>query len=217
MAETTTATAKGNTGSGETTATTGETKPAAGETTAATGETTPATGETTPGDQAAQKPAGTDGAAQSTSKAPEKYALTVPEGAHVSAVALQTIEALARTNGLSNDEAQKLVTFAASTITAESARFRQEAEADPVYGGAHLEETKKHAAAGLAALRPAGHPRAESFRQFLEASGHGNHIEVVSLLADLGKLMAEDGSAGSSGTSAGSRDPATVLYGSPTT
>ena len=156
-----------------------------------------------PGDPpAAPKPASKDGA-PAASKAPEKYALTVPEGGRIDDSVLAQIEASARAEGLSNEEAQQRVTDHNAVIEAQAARFYEETTADPVYGGAHLEETTKLAGLALDKLRPAGTPRGDAFRATLHRTGYANNLEVVSLLADLGKLMREDGSVGSSGGSGG--------------
>jgi hypothetical protein len=158
-----------------------------------------ATTEQKPGEQAAEKPAGTEGTAEQKPKAPEKYALTIPAGNRLDPSDLPAIEALAREQDWSNEEAQQYVTDRIAAVDAQSEQFRGLTEADPVYGGAHLEATKKLAGAALDKLRPAGTPRGDAFRALLHRSGYGNHLEVVSLLADLGKAMAEDGTAGGSG------------------
>jgi len=206
------AAAKDNTGSGNpaAAATGGETKTAeqiAAETAAT------AAAAATPAAAAAHKPASTDGQAPPESKAPAKYALTLPDGGRIDEHDLATIEAHARQQGLTNDEAQALVTPHADAINAQSARFTDETKTDAVYGGAQFDSTIKHANAALDILRPKGTPRGDAFRGLLAKSGYGNHLEVVSFLADLGKLMAEDGSYGAGGDQAVSTDAATLIYG----
>ena len=151
--------------------------------------------------------------AEPASKVPDKYVLTLPDGGRIDAHDLATIEALAREQGWSNDEAQQRVIVHADAIEAQSARFQADTKADPVYGGQHLDETLKHVGLALDTLRPAGTPRGDGFRGLLNKSGYGNNLEVVSFLADLGKLMAEDGTAGGGGASVESMDIATALYG----
>lgn len=190
MAETTTAPATGKPAPGAETAEkpAGEQKPA---------ETKPAgTTEEKPGDKAADTPAGKDGQAKPESKAPEKYALTTPDGGRIDAHTLAAIEATARAQGWTNEEAQQHVDAHAAAIDTQSAQFLEETTADPIYGGAQLEATTKLASAALDKLRPAGTPRGDALRALLHRSGYGNHLEVVSLLADLGKLMAEDSTIG---------------------
>jgi hypothetical protein len=194
------------------------TAPAAPETpaapvAAATPGTPPAAAPKTPADPSAQKPAGTDGAPSETPKAPEKYTLTLPAGGYVDDTDRATIEAFARTNNLTNDEAQLYVTRVAEARAADSARFLAETTADPTYGGEKLAETQQLARAALEKLRPAGTPRGDAIRALLDKSGYGNHVEVISLLADLGKSLQEDRPVTPGGGIA-TKDPAAVLYGS---
>lgn len=144
-------------------------------------------------DKPAEKPAAPE------SKAPAKYALTLPDGGRLDEHDLTSYEALAREQGWSNEEAQARVAAHAEAIEAESARFEAATRADPVYGGQHLEETQTHVRRALDHLRPKGSPRGDAFRALLNKSGYGNNLEVVSLFADLGKRMAEDGSFGGGG------------------
>lgn len=159
-------------------------------------------------DKPAEKPA-------AESKAPAKYALTVPDGGRLDEHDLTSYEALAREQGWSNEEAQARVAAHAEAIEAESARFEAATRADPVYGGQHLEETQQHVRRALDHLRPKGTPRGDAFRALLNKSGYGNNLEVVSLFADLGKRMAEDGSVGGSGGGGGDDELSTAerIYG----
>lgn len=151
--------------------------------------------------------------AAAASKAPEKYALTLPEGGRVDASDLKAIEETARKAGWSNEDAQAAVVEFDTLMSAQSERFLTETKADATYGGDKLEQTQQLARAVIDRIRPAGHPRRESFQRFMNRGGAGNHLEVVSFLADLGKLMAEDTSVGGSGGGGGNRDAASVLYG----
>lgn len=147
--------------------------------------------------------------------APETYALTLPENGHLDAHDLTAIETIARQQGWTNDEAQQRVNDHAAAVAAQSAHFTEQTKADPVYGGAKLPETLKHAGLALDKLRPVGTPRGDAFRALLDKSGYGSHPEVVSLLADLGSAMAEDKTTGAHGGSGGgaTTDAATLIYG----
>jgi hypothetical protein len=176
-----------------------------------------ATDTTKPGDPPA-KPASTDPPAKPAAKAPEKYALTLPVGGHVDAADLQKIEAMARAADMTNDEAQAWANDRENQITAYAQELLAATKADPVYGGAAFDDTQKHVTRALDAIRPLTgdhkHPRAESFRAFLDKSGAGNHVEVMAFLADLGKQIAEDTPVGGVGGGGGdSKDPAVSLYG----
>lgn len=179
--------------------------------------TTPAETTTTtekPGEQAAEKPASTADAP--ASKAPEKYALTLPENGRLDARDLALYETIARTNGWTNEVAQQRLVEHAGAVEAQSVQFTEDTKADAIYGGEHLADTLKHAAFALDKLRPKDTPRGDGFRALLDRSGYGSNLEVVSLLADLGKLMAEDGGATLSGGGAvAPKSAADVLYDAP--
>lgn len=151
-------------------------------------------------------------AAAAASKAPEKYTLTLPEGGRLDASDLKFLEDVARKANWTNDEAQAAITEHDAVIKAQSDRFLAETKADPTYGGDKLEQSQTLARAVLDRIRPVGHPRRESFIQFLNRGGAGNHLEVVSFFSDLGKLMAEDTSVGGRSGGAGQTDHASVLY-----
>jgi hypothetical protein len=153
-----------------------------------------------------------DGAAAQQPKAPAKYTLSIPDDRHIDETDLARIEAFARAKDLSNDEAQAYVGQLAEARKTDVTRFLDETKADPEYGGDKLEETQKLARQALEKLRPAGTPRGDALRRLLDKEGYGNSIHFISLLADIGKLMAEDRPIGSLGGSRTDRDPADVLY-----
>ena len=160
------------------------------------------------------KTEGKDGKAAAEPKAPEKYALTMPEGGHVDAKDLATLETIARAQNLSNEEAQALLDSHAASVAAESERFLTETKADPEYGGDKLDKSIELATALLDKVRPKGTARGDALRSLLTKTGYGNHVEVIALLADLGKLMAEDGHVGGKGGGNEKKSTAEVLYGS---
>lgn len=212
------------------------TKPAGqGNTDTGTGETgggTPAPDKTTAtaaADTKTAAPAGADAdagkkttdpskepgrKAGDTPKAPEKYSLTAPEGGSVTDDDIASVAAIAKEQGWTNEEAQARLDWMADGIAAQSAKWLTATEADPDYGGDKLAESQKRARAIVNRVRPEGHPRREALLRILDSTGYGNHIEVLSFLADLGKLGAED-SPGQTGSGGGARprDAAAVLYG----
>lgn len=161
------------------------------------------------------KTEGKDDKAKTESKAPEKYALTMPEGGNVDEKDVAQIEVIARAQNLTNEEAQALLVNHAESIKAESARFLAETNADPEYGGDKLDKSIELATAFLDRVQPRGTPKGDALRAMLNKSGYGNQVRVISLLADAGKLMAEDGHV--SGQSGGTekKTQAEVLYGKP--
>jgi len=128
--------------------------------------------------------------------APEKYALTLPDGGYLEAGDLAEIEKIARANDWTNDEAQSALTEHAAALKVQSDRWLEATKADKDYGGEKLVETQRLANAVITRLRPEGHPRRDAFMRFVNRGGAFNHPEVVSFLADLGKMMGEDSATG---------------------
>jgi len=149
---------------------------------------------------------------------PEKYDLKIPDGAEafLTQADLEPIIAIAREHKLDNAGAQALVTQHAEAVANASAAHRAVTEADPTYGGEHLDETQQLAKLALDTIRPAGTPRGDGLRQLLARSGYGNHLEVVSFLADLGRTMREDTPVAGGARGRPPKDPAQVLYGATT-
>lgn len=158
-------------------------------------------------------------AAEAKAKVPAKYELKVGKDAatFIDDADLKTLEAFARDKGLTNEQAQILVDARATALLEQSVAFRAITEADPVYGGDKLAETERLAKLTLDKIRPAGTPRGEAFRKILAKTGYGNNLEIVSLLADLGKSLTEDEPGGLGGSAAhGKTDAASKLYDHPT-
>lgn len=153
------------------------------------------------------------------SKVPDKYVLTLPDGTGewLDAADLAQVEVIAKERKWTNEQAQEEVNRYADHLVAQSAAFRAQVEADKDYGGDKLSETQRLAQQVIDTVRPKGTVRGDGFRKLLVKSGYGNNLEVISFLADLGKLMAEDAPArGSSGSGAsGEKDAASVLYDHP--
>lgn len=155
-------------------------------------------------------------AAAKAKKAPEKYELKVPDDAKdwIDANDLTAIEGLARAKGWTQEEAQGAVTEHAAGLVAQSKRFRAETEADKTYGGDNLAETSRLAALALDKIRPADSAQGKALRGMLAKTGYGNNLLVVSLLADIGKMMDEDSTRlTSGGRKTAGDDPAEKLYG----
>jgi hypothetical protein len=152
--------------------------------------------------------------AAASSKAPEKYALVLPTGSEqwLDASDIAQVERAARDAGMTQEAAQEALDKHADRMAEQSATFRAQVEADPVYGGDHLNETATNAQRFLSQIRPVGTPRGDAIRRLLAKTGFGNNIEVVSLFADAGKLMAEDAPIGGRTTTGTVSDPASKLY-----
>ncbi|CUZ54034.1 Uncharacterised protein [Serratia marcescens] len=144
--------------------------------------------------------------------APEKYEFTPPEGQELDANALAVFEPIAKELGLSQEQAQKLVDIypqiqqqQAEAWSKQVADWGEQVKADKEIGG-----DKFNASVGAAqrALDQFGNPE---LREYLNASGLGNHPALVRFCAKVGKAMAEDSFVVPN--QGGQRSAADVLYG----
>jgi hypothetical protein len=166
--------------------------------------------EQKPGEQKAAEPSGKAG---ETPKAPAKYALELPEGGRLDAADVAAVEKLARENDWTNDKAQAELLERSTLLEAAASQFLAETTADPVYGGDHLAETQRLANLALDRVQPKGTPAGDRTRAALKKTGLGNHLVFVSLMADVGKLMAEDSPIVGRASAGGARKPTDeVLY-----
>jgi hypothetical protein len=126
--------------------------------------------------------------------APAKYELTLPAGGRLTAGDLTRLETLARTNNLSNDDAQAFVLEQDAVLKAQADAWHAETMADKDLGGDKLAESQRLTQIVIDRIFPKGDPTREPFLEFMARGGAGNNINVVRALARIGKLMAEDGS-----------------------
>ncbi|HEJ7836575.1 TPA: peptidase [Serratia marcescens] len=144
--------------------------------------------------------------------APEKYEFSAPEGQELDANALAVFEPIAKELGLSQEQAQKLVDIypqiqqqQAEAWSKQVADWGEQVKADKEIGG-----DKFNASVGAAqrALDQFGNPE---LREYLNASGLGNHPALVRFCAKVGKAMAEDTFVVPN--QGGQRSAADILYG----
>lgn len=144
--------------------------------------------------------------------APEKYEFSAPEGQELDANALSVFEPIAKELGLTQEQAQKLVDIypqiqqqQAEAWSKQIAEWGEQVKADKEIGG-----DKFNASVGLAqrALDQFGNPE---LREYLNASGLGNHPALVRFCAKVGKSMAEDSFVVPN--QGGQRSAADILYG----
>lgn len=151
-----------------------------------------------PGTAAPPVDAGTPAAAAAAATPPAPYTVTVPADATrlVSETDLDYLKEVARSNGWTNTELQAeldaQVTRARAKRTQVISEWDAATRADVTYGGTRLADTQRYATLAIDKLRPADHPRRDSFLNFLNESGGSVHLEVVAFLADLGRLLGED-------------------------
>ncbi len=126
--------------------------------------------------------------------APEKYAdFTLPEGIKLEAKAIEAFSAVAKGLGLSQESAQKLVSFQAQSVKAEiEGRIAAVAQQSETWAnesrtqfGAAWELNFSHAAKAIESF---GTPKV---REILTAVGLDNHPEFVAMFARIGAKTAE--------------------------
>lgn len=158
-----------------------------------------------------------DGKDKKPEGAPEKYEFKAAEGQELDTAALEQFEPIARELNLSNEQAQKMVDLYGTKILPMVQQKQAEAwqktteqwaadvKADKEIGGDKLTGCISVA---QRALDTFGSPE---LKEYLTASGLGNHPELVKAFVKVGKAMSEDGMV--TGKEAGQRSAAEVLYG----
>lgn len=176
-------------------------------------EATKSAGDKPPGEQ---KPPVTETPAAEQPKSdtpvvPEKYELTIPEGAPLSQAELDGIAAEARAMSCTQEEAQALVHARVQFFQEQAARFLEEFKADPEVGGAKFEETVALAIKGRNVIAPTGTEEAAFLDQLLD-KGVGNHRLLMRMFARLGRLTSEDGGGTGRPAQVDTRTPAQKMY-----
>lgn len=126
--------------------------------------------------------------------APEAYEFTAPEGVTLDEQVIGAFKDSAKELNLTNDAAQKLLSKMAPVMAARQAEqmqaqvqeWRGQAEADQEFGGAKLTENLAVAKKALSAYAT------PEFVNWLEATGLGNHPEMLRTFFRAGKAMSED-------------------------
>ncbi|WP_334369466.1 peptidase [Enterobacter hormaechei] len=165
------------------------------------------------GDKPADKP---DDKEQKQEGAPEKYEFTAGEGVELDSEALKDFEPVARDLNLTNEQAQKLVDAYPKILAGVQQRqaeawqkqtegWAETVKADKEIGGDKL---TANLSAAQRALDQFGTPE---LKEYLNATGLGNHPDLVKTFVKIGKAMSEDGMV--TGRESGQRSAAEVLYG----
>jgi len=165
------------------------------------------------GDKPAEKP---DDKEQKNEGAPEKYEFTAGEGVELDSEALKDFEPVARDLNLTNEQAQKLVDAYPKILAGVQQRqaeawqkqtegWAETVKADKEIGGDKL---TANLSAAQRALDQFGTPE---LKEYLNATGLGNHPDLVKTFVKIGKAMSEDGMV--DGSNQGQRSAAEVLYG----
>ena len=155
----------------------------------------------------------TDDKAQS--KAPDKYELKLSENSLLEPSVIDEVAAIAREQGLSNEQAQERLGQIEAQVEAKREAnikaWEKEVTADKELGGEKLQSTQANITRFASRFAPKDSPIAA----LLHRSGYGSHPAVVRLMNDIGKAMAEDKPLGHGGASGGAKDAVTTLYDHP--
>jgi hypothetical protein len=136
---------------------------------------------------------------------PETYELTPPEGFEkLDPEAVAAATPVFKELNLTNEQANKLMPVAGEfakkiiaerdqqllgEVAATRKNWLEEAKADPEVGGANWDTSLEAAAKALDTL---GFPKGSPLRNYLNESGAGNHVEMIRLMAKVGKAIGED-------------------------
>lgn len=147
-----------------------------------------------------------------------KYKLTMPEGVQVDQALVDALGPDFKELGLTNKQAQKLADKFISIQTDRAKKlgddwatrvsgWADEAKADKDIGGDKWDGTVKSATRAVNAL---GTP---ALKEYLEATGGGNHPELIRFMAKVGAMIKEDNpAAGGAGGDGKPADAAHVLF-----
>ena len=182
------------------------------------GSETPTPDAGTPAAEAPPASSPPQSTAAPEAKAPEKYEFVVPEAtkAYADPDVIDRVSQIARANNWPNDVAQLALEEHLEAVRIQATTWETETNADPEFGGDKFSETQRLATKVIDRVRPQGHKRRDSFLSFLGRGGAGKNIDVVSFLADIGKLMSEDSPAGGRGSVGSAPADASTFYDHPT-
>jgi hypothetical protein len=142
----------------------------------------------------------------------EYTAFEVPEGMELDAKATEQFTEIAKDLKLPQEAAQKLVSLYASQLKAQHEVHAEtvkgwtaEVKADKEIGGDNLPATM------AAAQKVMSQFASPALKEYLDATGLGNHPELVKMVAKIGKAMSEDTFV-KGGTSTGAERSAQGMY-----
>lgn len=159
-----------------------------------------------------------EAAAPTAPVVPEKYELKPVDGSPVDAKYLESFQTYAKEKGMTQEQAQQLFereTFAVSEYAskldsefeAQKSQWIEAVKKDPEIGGDHFQQNVELA---HRALERFGAP---SFVKELDASGYGNHPELVRVFARIGKALSEDRFIDPGANTGGKRSMEEIFYG----
>ena len=143
--------------------------------------------------------------------APEKYDLKLAEGSLLDVSALGRIEAFAKQQGLSNEEAQALVdkqqAEVATFVEDRKVMWHKQASEDKDIGGENFAKNAELAKRAFERVAP------EGLKAEMDRTGYGNHPLVLKMFVNLGRMMADDKFVQGGQAAAASKSAAELLYG----
>lgn len=150
---------------------------------------------------------------------PESYDIKPTEGYEVTPEIMEVVSPLFKKYNISQEGAQELASAHMDIMKQQSAvaeKFRtdmvqswvKEIKSDPEFGGAKFDENMAMARRGLRAISPKGEGKS-ALNELLEASGMGNHPEIIKAFARVGSMVKED-SILDKGSVAGAKNGATI-------
>lgn len=166
------------------------------------------------GEKPADKP---DDKEQKQEGAPEKYEFKGGEGVELDTEALKEFEPIARELNLTNEQAQKMVDLYGTKIMPMVQKQQAEAWQKQTEGWAEAVKADKEIGGDKLTANLSAAQRAldqfgtQDLKEYLNATGLGNHPDLVKTFVKIGKAMSEDGMV--DGSNQGQRSAAEVLYG----
>lgn len=156
--------------------------------------------------------------------APETYTdFTLPEGYTIEPKEMDSFKEFAKTQNLSQEQAQKVLEFGGEKIKAQleapykfwnemQTKWQAEVKADPEIGGTNYDDSIKAAAevfkpGGLLVKTP---EEERSLREAFNITGAGNNPAIVRIFVRLGRALQEPGAL--KGAPANKKDPLALLY-----
>lgn len=128
---------------------------------------------------------------------PIKYELTLPKDSVLDAAHVAKIEAEAKAEGLTNEQAQgrlardnqlkaEMLNQQATSLKEQSAKWVEELKGDKDFGGDNFKENVSHAKRALDRFAD------PAFKKILDETGLGNNPHLVRAFARVGKQMGND-------------------------
>lgn len=128
---------------------------------------------------------------------PEKYDLKLPDGSALNPARVEKIALFAKENGLSQDEAQRVVERESDAVAdfakgqnenyeRTKSQWLESSKSDSEIGGEHLKESV-HVANSV--IEKYG---STALRENLNATGLGNHPELIRMMVKIGREMGPD-------------------------